>query len=149
MFEILVQLNSSEVNKVDKNIETIYTIRGDLRESSSIIDPQILIGGMDMQKIKDGNYLTIPSFGRSYFIRNIESVNHSLILITAHVDVLSSFAASIRTNSAIVKRQQNSPIWNLYLNDGSLKAYQNPQVITKPFPQGFTTVELVLATAGR
>lgn len=30
MFEILVQLNSSEVNKVDKNIETIYTIRGEL-----------------------------------------------------------------------------------------------------------------------
>lgn len=149
MFEVIIQRNMSEVNKIDKDVTDLFPLQGTLKEGTSIIDPQILIGGADMATMRTANYLTIPEFGRSYFIRSIESVTNSLILVTAHVDVLSSFAAQIRTNSAIINRQQNKPIWNLYLNDGSLKAYQNPQVVTKVFPNGFTANELVLAIAGR
>lgn len=57
-----------------------------------------------------------------------------------------SFADGIRNNTAIIKRQQEQ--WNLYLNDGSLKCYQDPIILTKAFPSGFTTQEFVLAVAG-
>lgn len=94
-FDVILQRNLSEPNKMVKTLETVYTVRGSLRESSSIIDPEIIIGGLDMAQITTCNYMTIPDFGRSYFIRNIESVNRSLILITAHVDVLVSFRDSL------------------------------------------------------
>lgn len=90
--------------------------------------------------------MSIESFGRSYFVNNIRSISNSLIEVTAHVDVISTYKNAIRRNSAIIRKQQNA--WNLYLNDGSLRVYQNPDVIVKTFPSGFTTQEFVLAVAG-
>lgn len=145
MFQIALQINNSERNKIDKETVSLATVTGELKTETSIIDPVIMIEG-DLSTFNLCNYLTIPSFGRSYFVNNIRSIRNNLIEISAHVDVLSSFADEIRSNSAIVKRQENN--WNLYLNDGSFKVYQNPNVLTKAFPSGFTTQEFVLAVAG-
>ena len=63
-----------------------------------------------------------------------------------HVDALTSFANDIKANTAIIKRNENK--WNLYLNDGTFKIYQNPDVLTKEFPSGFNAQEFILAVAG-
>ena len=144
-FDILIQQNQSEKNKVDKDVTTLATITGTLRQETSIIDPVFIVAG-DLDDFIDVNYLTVGSFGRSYFVNNIRSVRSGMVELTCHVDVLSSFAAQIRTNSAIIRRQENN--WNLYQNDGTFKVYQNPIVLTKAFPSGFTTQEYVLAIAG-
>ena len=144
-FDILIQQNQSEKNKVDKVVSTLSTVSGTLRQETSIIDPVFIVAG-DLDVFIGVNYLTVSSFGRSYFVNNIRSVRSGLVELTCHVDVLSSFAAQIRTNSAIIRRQENN--WNLYLNDGTFKVYQNPIVLTKAFPSGFTTQEYVLAVAG-
>ena len=144
-FNIVLQTNNSEPNRVTKSVSDIMTLSGVLKEETSIIDPVIKIE-CDLATVTGCNYLSIPAFGRSYFVRNIRSVRSGLVEFSCHVDVLSSFADGIKANSAIVKRQENS--WNLYLNDGSLKVYQNPIVLTKAFPSGFTTQEFVLAVAG-
>lgn len=143
--DITLCINSSENNRIDKTLTPIATISGVLREETSIIDPVILIEG-DLSAYTGCNYMQIESFGRSYFVNNIKSVSNNLFEITAHVDVLSTYKNTIRNNYAIVKKQQNT--WNLYLNDGSLKVYQNPVVSTRAFPSGFTTQEFVLAVAG-
>lgn len=144
-FNIVLQTNNSEPNRVTKSVSDIMTLSGVLKEETSIIDPVIKIE-CDLATVTGCNYLSIPAFGRSYFVTNIRSVRNGLVEFSCHVDVLSSFADGIKANSAIVKRQENS--WNLYLNDGSLKVYQNPIVLTKAFPSGFTTQEFVLAVAG-
>ena len=144
-FDILIQQNQSEKNKIDKDVTTLATITGTLRQETSIIDPVFIVAG-DLDDFIDVNYLTVDSFGRSYFVNNIRSVRSGLVELTCHVDVLSSFAAAIRSNTAIIRRQENN--WNLYLNDGTFKVYQNPIVLTKAFPSGFTTQEYVLAVAG-
>lgn len=144
-FNIVLQTNNSEPNRVTKSVSDIMTLSGVLKEDTSIIDPVIKIE-CDLATVTGCNYLSIPAFGRSYFVKNIRSVCNGLVEFSCHVDVLSSFADGIKANSAIVKRQENS--WNLYLNDGSLKVYQNPIVLTKAFPSGFTTQEFVLAVAG-
>lgn len=144
-FKIFLQRNNSELNSVSKSIEDIFTVSGVLKEETSIIDPVIKIE-CDLASVTYCNYLSIPEFGRSYFITNIRSVRNGLVEFTCHVDVLSSFASAIRGNTAIVRRQENN--WNLYLNDSSFKVYQNPNVLTKAFPSGFTTNEFVLAVAG-
>ena len=88
----------------------------------------------------------IESFNRFYFVDNITSIRNGLIQFSCRVDVLMSYRTAIRKNNAIIKKQENK--WNLYLNDGTFKAYQNPNVLTKAFPSGFTTQEFVLAVAG-
>lgn len=144
-FNIILQRNNSEMNRISKNIEDILTVSGVLKEETSIINPVIKIE-CDIAAITGCNYMSIPVFERSYFVNNIRSIRNGLVEFDCHVDVLTSFADSILTNTAIIKRQENS--WNLYLNDGSLRVYQNPNVLTKKFPSGFNTQEFVLAVAG-
>ena len=144
-FDIILQVNKSEKNKVTKSITDIITVSGELKSETSIIDPVIMIN-CKLSDVTKCNYMTIGSFGRSYFVNNIRSIRSGLVEFSCHVDVLSSFADAIKSNSAIIRRQENN--WNLYLNDGTFKVYQNPIVLTKEFPSGFSTREFVLAVAG-
>lgn len=143
--EIILQINSSEKNRLDKNITDIVTMSGTLRESTSVVDPKIVIEG-DLSSFVNCNYMTIPVFNRSYFINNITSVNNALFEISAHVDVLSTYKSQIRQNTAIIARQEKK--WNLYLNDGVFKTYQNPHIVTKAFPSGFTEQHFIFSVAG-
>ena len=144
-FNVTLQRNNSERNKLTKDIHEILTVSGELKTETSIIDPVIIIE-CDLSAVTVCNYISIPAFGRSYFVNNIRSIRTGLVEFSCHVDVLSTFATQIRDNTAIVRKQENN--WNLYLNDGSFKIYQNPNVLTKAFPSGFTTQEFVLAVAG-
>lgn len=144
-FNISLQINKSERERLSKDISDIMVLTGVLKSETSIIDPVIMVE-CDLTAVVNCNYMTIPAFGRSYFVNNIRSIRNGLVEFSCHVDVLSSFASQIRANTAIIRKQEND--WNLYLNDGSFKVYQNPNVLTRAFPSGFTTQEFVLAVAG-
>lgn len=144
-FSILLQRNTSELNKLNKTLTTITTLTGTLKTETSIIDPVIIVEGA-LSDLKTCNYCTISEFGRSYFVNNIKSIRNNLIELTCHVDVVSTYKSQIRSQFAIVRKQENN--WNLYLNDGSFKCYQNPIVLTKKFSNGFTTPSFVMAVAG-
>ena len=142
---IILQYNASENNKLDKTLTTITTLYGQLRSETSIIDPVILLGAR-LDSISGANYITIPKFNRSYFIRNMRSIRTDLTEISCHVDVLTSFKDEIRENNAVIHKQEN--LTNLYLNDGTFRVTQKPDIFTVPFPTGFSTQEFVLAVAG-
>lgn len=144
-FNIILQTNSSEKNYLDKSLKNILTVSGILRDETSIVDPVLMIE-CNLSDVARCNYLTVSEFKRSYFVNDIVSVNNRMVEFHCHVDVLSSFAGYIRDNTALIKKQEN--LWNLYLNDGTFKIYQNPFVLTHPFPSGFNTQEFVLAVAG-
>lgn len=144
-FTIKFQTNNSENISISKDLTDVISMDGTLKEGTSIIDPVIKIE-CDLSQIATCNYMTIETFKRSYFITDIKSIRNGLCEISAHVDVLTSFASEIKSNRGIVKRQENK--WNLYVDDGSFKTYQNPIVLTKAFPTGFTKQEFVLAVAG-
>ena len=143
--DIVLQRNSSEDTHIVKTLTTLQTFSGILREECSIIDP-VIVFDEPVTSFASANYLTIASFGRSYFIRGITALDTHRTEIAAHVDVLTSFAAEIKANKGIVHRQENR--WNLYLNDGVLRAYQNPMVDTIVFPSGFSGQSYVLLTSG-
>lgn len=146
-FTIKLQRNNSPDNKLTKNITDIVEFSGELRNETSIIDPVILIE-TTMSNVKGCNYFTVPNFGRKYFIKNIRTIRNGLIEISGHCDVLSTYAKDIRECTGITRRQEKE--YNLLLNDGSLKVYQNPIIRVKQFPSGFLKKpEYVLAVAGR
>ena len=145
---VVLMKNTSEPERVTKNLETLVTLSGSIKEGTSVINPTIMIQASQasVQQIVTSNYLQVPDFSRYYFIRDISSIRTNLWEISCHVDVLQTYSSQIKEQSAIIQRQEKR--WNLYLNDGSFKVYQNPNVVTKPFPSGFSTNEFVLAIAG-
>lgn len=144
-FSIYLMRNNSDRNVVNKSANNIMTVTGTLKDNTSIINPTIRIQ-CDLNDVKGCNYMYIPSFGRYYYVNDITSLTNNIVEFSGHVDVLNTYASQIRGTTAIVKRQENK--WNLYLNDGTFKVYQDPFVVTKVFPQGFSTQEFVLAVAG-
>lgn len=140
-----IQYSSSEANRVNKQILTLTRLEGALRNNSNTSDPEILIEG-NIEDVAGANYLTIYSFKRHYFITNIESIRTGIYLIRAHVDVLTTYAAAIKTNRAIIKRQAN--VWNLYIDDGSFKIFSNVLTQTYPFPNQFSGTMYVMPVIG-
>lgn len=138
-------VNQSEKNRLDKTLVSAFNLNGELKEDCSIIDPVIKIVS-DVSSMASVNYMYIASFGRYYFINNVISINNDICEVHAHVDVLSTYKDEIRAQRAVVSRQEKK--WNLYLNDGVFKTYQNPYIITKAFSSGFTSQHFVLSVAG-
>lgn len=148
-FTITFQTSNSDKRVLDKNITDNFELTGTLRNESSIMNPVILIE-KNLSDLTGCNYMTIPDFGnRSYFINDIISIRNGLVEVHGHVDVLTTYKEGIRKNTGIVYRQETQGNWNLYLDDGSFKAYQNPRIQTLEFPTGFGNVQrFVLAIAG-
>lgn len=143
-FSILLMNNQDELNKISKSPSTVKTCTGDLRDNSSIVDPEILIEYDGA--LTDVNYMYIEQFHRYYFINNIESVRNGLWLVYAHCDVLKTYANGILGCTGVIARQENE--WNLYLNDSAFKVYANPRIQIANFPHKFTGESYILVMKG-
>lgn len=135
--------NTSPSNFVNKSITVVSTLTGTLRNPTSVTDPVITIERSDPTGF---NYARVEEFGRYYFITGISSESNALISISLHVDVLMTYKEGIRNMYAIIRRQENK--YNLYLDDGIFKGYQNTKHKVIQFPYGFTEYSYILALAG-
>lgn len=140
---IILYNNTSPSNYVNKSISIVSTLNGVLRNPTSIIDPVVTI---ERSSPVGFNYARIEEFGRYYFITGISSEVSNLVSISLHVDVLMTYKEGIKNMNAIIKRQENK--FNLYLDDGIFKAYQNTKHKVIQFPYGFTEYSYILALAG-
>ena len=135
--------NNSPRDFVTKSTADLGTVTGSLREGCSMLRPRFEIA---QASVPSGvNYVYIPDFGRYYYAR-VNSIRTGLWEIEAEVDPLMSWATQLRQCSGIVSRSETD--YNTYLDDGSFRAYADPHVITKAFPNGFTTQDFILAVAG-
>lgn len=130
--DIKIYNNTSEKVKVGKTLTNVRDISGELKEACDIINPVIIISG---ENLSSYNYLYIPIFNRYYFITDIKVIRNNLWELSCHCDVLETYKNEIKTQKAIIARQENE--YNLYLNDPEWKVYTNKQVLTKTFPTGF------------
>lgn len=153
--------NKSDNNVVDKDLTEIATVIGTLKEECSIVNPEIFIAlTQDSNTIvadgsnpnysnvlKKVNYFYVPPFERYYYKTDVVNVRSGLWLLKGKSDPLSSFPNDIRNSKGIVMRQENR--WNLYIDDGSFKIYNNPIIVTKAFPSPVSTTQsYILAVAG-
>ena len=134
---------TSPVISLDKTMTQRASLTGNLREESNVINPEILIETTDIANI---NYAYIPAFGRYYFVTEIESVRTNLWRIHMHVDVLYTYRSQIRSNKALVYRQQNN--FDLLLDDGIFRCKQNPRVFHYKLPSGLGNYNYILITMG-
>lgn len=78
---INIMLNNSEDAKINKNITTIASLSGTLKNETSIMNPTILMEG-NVSSIAGCNYMYIPEFGRYYFITDVRSIRNKLYEIS-------------------------------------------------------------------
>lgn len=135
--------NDSDTNVVNKELTSLLAVTGTLKERTSILNPSILVEGTLPTTC---NYFYISDFGRYYYIDDVVSVTNNTFQITGHVDVLQTYATEIKASTGIIARQENA--WNLYVDDGAFKVYQNPKFRIDTFPSGFSSLNFILAVAG-
>lgn len=144
-FTISIGKNSSPANKITKTYTQVLSLSGNLKNESEIINPTILIETSSADIFKC-NYMQISNFNRSYFITSIKLIRNNIYEISAHCDVLSSFASEIKSNTAMIVRQEND--FNLLLNDDVFKCKQNSRMYYKKFPSQLGQYNFVLVVAG-
>jgi hypothetical protein len=99
--EITIYKNNSENNSLVKKLSSGHTISGHLVNNSDVVNPTIQIAlNTDYFTM---NYVHIPSFGRFYFITDME-IDNKCITLKLHCDVVSSFASDIKNSTAHVTR---------------------------------------------
>lgn len=146
MINVNLMINHSENNSITKSTTVITTLTSVLKDSTDIVDPIILLSNVSDDVVSSCNYVSIQELKRKYFVTGVKSVRNGLWEMSLHVDVLSTYEVQIKEQVAVLKRQEN--VWNMYLDDGIFKTYQNPDIVTKAFPSGFTTQSFILAVAG-
>ena len=143
--DITFYQNTSQNNKLNKNLQFIAHISGTLREPSNIVHPEILIA----TNVINSNYAYIPEFKRYYYIREITSIRNDLWKVSMDSDPLMSFATSI-LNLDVVLAESEQAYTDNYLADSRVwitKVKDKTDIIT--FPNGLLqNGEFILITAG-
>lgn len=142
---ITLYINKSEKNKIGKNLSNDFSLSGNLRDATNIINPVILI---ELNEIGNYNYCYIPEFNRYYFITDITVIRTGLFAISLMVDVLESFQTSIKNLSVILLNTQNVGSSN-YLSSPVFRNNVKSKTDIINFPNGLNdSGEFILITAG-
>lgn len=142
---IVLYVNNSEQNKINKSLSNPATFSGVLKEETSIINPVIL---MEVDNPYNYNYAFIPEFNRYYFISNITSVNNKMWRISFKVDVLESFKNEIMASSAILSDTEITGL-DKYMAGNVWKSKVKESTTIINFPSGLLdNGEYILITAG-
>ena len=124
--------NKSPVNKLDKTFDGAgESFNIVLKENTDIFRPTFII--QTSSNLWLYNYIdATSSFGRKYFITDIRSVGNDRYEVDAKTDVLSTWASEIRSNTAVIKRQER--LFNLYLDDPEYHVLNYEKIQTLQFP---------------
>lgn len=101
----------------------------------------------DKAKLMQSNYCYIEDLGRYYEIRpeSILELGGIIVMALEEDDIMSNLS-EVMAVRAIIDKQES--YYNLYLNDNSLRVYQNSLVFCRAFPAGLTANEIILTIAG-
>lgn len=127
--------NNAEKNRVNKNdyLIPVDTITGTFRNSTNIINPVIEI---EYDGVPDFNYIYINQLRRYYYVDSITSLVKNLWQIRLSIDVLMTYAPTIKTQTAHISRQENVYDENLLDIKRSMRSdveYQIEEIETTVF----------------
>lgn len=144
--EIKLYKTSSPRKKLVKELSDGITLVGTLRAQSSVMSPTFTVQDT---AVVGYNYCYIPDFGRWYYINGIDILRSNLYELTLGIDVLMTYAAEIRNNTAIIDRTESGTTANVYIDNGTFVNTSKLETATYNFSGGFNdTPEYILITAG-
>lgn len=122
----------SEPEKAVKTFsQTTLSMNVTLKSDCSLKNPVFVV--QSSADIGQFNYLSAPELGgREYFITEVVSVANNRWEVHCETDGLSTWWNQIKTNRAVIRRQQN--MYNLYLDDPDFVTYNYDRIQTLKFP---------------
>lgn len=145
MIDIELLVNLSEPNKINKSLQTGPVLTGSLRESSSILDPVLLL---EADSLTGYNYCHIPLFGRYYYITDATSIRTGLWEVSMHTDPLMTYRSQLMNVSCILEASTVTGADD-YLTGPQWVAKQKELTDIINFPLGLSQEgEFILITAG-
>lgn len=131
---------------IDKTLNAGYAINITFTRDIDIMNPVILLEGN--VNLADYNYAYIDVLGRYYYISAVNAMPGNHFELIMHIDVLKTYAASIKNVVGVIARQENQ--YNLYLPDPEFKVYANTDKKTLKFSKNpFTkTANFLLTVSG-
>ena len=124
--------------------QTSFDASGTARDTFDVMGGFITIASdTDLTKY---NYCYISELSRYYYINDISIIRNGVYLLRLRADVLMTYSPQIRALTGTVDRQEN--LNNGYIQDGEYQALAYTQIVTKTFPNGMTSDNLILMTVG-
>lgn len=143
--DITLYINTSEINKLSKDLNSAVTLQGTIRDASSVIYPSIDI---QTDNISTYNYMYIPLFNRYYFIRDIVAYRNSIWNVKLECDVLQTYKDYINNLSIIISDTEIHGR-NTYMNSEVWQTNVKESTSILNFPSGLNeNGEFILITAG-
>lgn len=145
-FTISLFKTASENNRVVKVLTDEKQLSGELRNQTSVLNPNIRIESAD--NISTYNYAYISEFGRYYYITDIVSVRTNCWVVSLRCDVLMSYKDEIQSINVILNNTQETGLSN-YLASPNWVNLVKTKTDIKVFPSGLSEQgEFILITAG-
>lgn len=136
----------SDENYINKEFTTGSSYQGVLKKDCSLERPVLIIKGLE--EILNDNYVEIPQFNKSYFIRDITILENGYYQVSCEVDVLETYKNVILNNPCIIEASENA-YFNDYLRHESFVATVKHKTDIITFPAGLNNAgEFILITAG-
>lgn len=143
---IKLYYNSSEDNKLSKLLTNELSLQGTLRDSSDLLNPEILMEGVDFTIY---NYAYIPAFGRYYFIRGYDIYRNEMYVVSMEVDVLQTYKDEIKYIPSIIMETESYGADEYLASDRIWVAKEKDKTDIYSFSNGLLdSGEYILITAG-
>lgn len=143
--KIKLYYNSSENNVIGKTLSEVIELDGNLRDSSDITNPVIMITS---DTKPNANYAYIDNFNRFYFISEITAYRSNSFILKLKVDVLESYKEQIKKLKVVLSGTENTGK-SMYLNSDIWIRNVKDKTDIITFPNGLSeNGEFILITAG-
>ena len=143
--KIKLYYNPSENNVIGKTLSEVTELDGNLRDSSDITNPVIMITS---DTKPNANYAYIDSFNRFYFISEITAYRSNSFILKLKVDVLESYKEQIKKLKVVLSGTENTGK-SMYLNSDIWIRNVKDKTDIITFPNGLSeNGEFILITAG-
>lgn len=140
--QAILYRNNSDNNKINKSLVEVARVNCILKDDTNNINPVIVLSPAVTQNF---NYVYLEDFGKYYFVQS-STYSQQKYIVNLAVDVLKTYQSEIYALNVIANR--SSSRFNLYQTDGEISFLNKNDIITEPFPNGFSGYSMILAVNG-
>jgi len=143
---IKIGRTTSEKNRLTKNFTQVAELNATIKEGTSIVNPVFIIHAQANPGTL--NYVKAPDWNRNYHILDITALPGERLALKCHVDVLTSFASSIKACQVLVDKQQKDSVSSKYIDDGSYVTECDDVIQCYTYSKSFNNSSTIVITAG-
>lgn len=131
--QIVLYNNGKLLNRLERDLNAVATLSGELREACDLINPDIFVE-YNAQYLT-ANYAYIADYNRYYYFREPPAIEGKRMLLMLHADALYNYRDLIRKSECIAERSSSN--YDLYLDDSAILKTAGYEYFSRSLPFAF------------